>query len=369
VEWDEVKAQLTRLATDLGPTSQVSTPAVARLIDSAADALAGNGDKLRQTLTQLSGVGRILADGSGNIVDIITGFQTFVTVLRDSNTQIVQFQDRLATLTSVLDDSRSDLDAALNNLSVAVDDVRRFISETRDKTSEQVMRLADATQNLADHKQDLAQLLHVAPNGIANGYADYNPNTGSVLGSPVLNNFENPVQAICTMIGAIENTTAAESAKLCAQYLGPALGQLNFNYNPLPINPYLMPARTNVIYSEPGLAPNGAGAQPGPPGPPPAVSAYTGLNGDVPAPAGYGGAGLAPMPPGVSAPLPTAPSPALYPGAPTPAGPGFGPHAPEDLPGMLLPAGPTPAPPAGNATTAPADTPPPPQPPGGTPPP
>ena len=45
----------------------------------------GNGEKLRQTLAQLSGVGRILADGSGNIVDIIKNLQTFVTALRDSN--------------------------------------------------------------------------------------------------------------------------------------------------------------------------------------------------------------------------------------------------------------------------------------------
>ena len=84
VEWDEVKTQLMRLATDLGPNSDVSSPAVARFIDSAANALDGNGDKLRQTLAQLSGVGRIFADGSGNIVDIIKNLQTFVTALRDS---------------------------------------------------------------------------------------------------------------------------------------------------------------------------------------------------------------------------------------------------------------------------------------------
>ncbi|MGH3564416.1 MAG: MCE family protein, partial [Mycobacterium sp.] len=101
VEWDEVKTQLMRLATDLGPNGQVSTPSVARFIDSAANALEGNGDKLRQTLAQLSGVGRILGDGSGIIVDIIKILQTFVTALRDSNSQIVQFQDRFATLTSV----------------------------------------------------------------------------------------------------------------------------------------------------------------------------------------------------------------------------------------------------------------------------
>ena len=38
VEWDEVKAQLTRLATDLGPQSGVSGTSLSRFIDSAANA-------------------------------------------------------------------------------------------------------------------------------------------------------------------------------------------------------------------------------------------------------------------------------------------------------------------------------------------
>ena len=363
VEWDEVKIQLMRLATDLGPNSQVSTPSVARFIDSAANALNGNGDKLRQTLAQLSGVGRILADGSANIVDIIKGLQTFVGALRDSNTQIVQFEDRFATLTGVLNDSRSDLDAALTNLSVAVGDVQRFVHETRDKVSEQVLRLADVTQNLADHKKDLEQLLHVAPNGIANGYADYNPNTDSIIGSFVFNNFSSPVAAICTMIGAIENTTAPETAKLCYQYLGPALRLLNFDYLPFPVTPYLMPARTNVIYTDQSLTPGGSGPPPGPPEQPPAVSAYTGLNGDVPPPYGYGNVGLPPMPPGMYSPLPAFPSPAVYPPSPNSTMPGppvVGPQGPENLPGMLMPAqapppaAPAPAPPPPSEGTPPS---------------
>ena len=179
VEWDEVKDQLMRLATDLGPNSKVSTPSVARFIDSAADALGGNGDKLRQTLAQLSGVGRILADGSGNIVDIIKNLQTFVSVFHDSSEQLVLFNNRLATLTSVLDDNKSDLDSALTNLAQAVGEVQRFIAGSRDQTSEQIARLADLTQILVDNKMALQNILHVAPNALADGYNGYEPDTGA----------------------------------------------------------------------------------------------------------------------------------------------------------------------------------------------
>jgi phospholipid/cholesterol/gamma-HCH transport system substrate-binding protein len=327
VEWDEVKEQLMRLSTELGPNNQVSTPAISRFIDSAANALDGNGDKLRQTLAQLSGVGRALANGAGNIGDIIKNLQTFVTALRDSNQQIVQFNNRLATLTSVINDNRSDIDAALSDLSAAVGEVQRFIAGSRDQTSEQIRSLASVTQVLVDKQMDLKNILHLAPTSFANFYNIYNPDTGSQVGAPVLNPLiENPVFTLCEAIGAIENTTAPETAKLCEQYLGPALRLLNANNFPLPMNPFLMPAYSpdRVIYSEPRLAPGGEGPKPVPPEEPPAISAYTGLPGDYPE---------APPPPGPPARIPGISWPApTTPQAPPPPPPGPG------LPGLLLPA-------------------------------
>jgi virulence factor Mce-like protein len=326
VEWDEVKTQLMRLATDLGPNSKVSTPSVARFIDSAANALEGNGDKLRQTLAQLSGVGRILARGSGNVVDVIKNLQTFVTALRDSNTQIVQFQDRFATLTSVLNESRSDLDAALSNLSVAVGEVKRFISETGDKTSEQVARLADVTQNLVDHHMDIENILHVAPNAFANFYNIYNPDTGLNYGSFVINNFSNPTFSVCAALSSIENITSPESGKLCGEYLGPGLRLLNFNYLPIPTNPFIAKSADpeNVIYTDPALIPchphmdvcSGGlnGTTPAPPEIPPAVSAYAGLPGDNPNGGPLGPLGhLPPAPPGPAPGPPPAGTPSALP--------------------------------------------------------
>lgn len=287
VEWDEVKTQLARLATELGPQNGVSGSSIARFIDSAANALDGNGAKLRETLKELSAAGRILADGSGDIVDIILGLQKLVTALRDSSTQIVSFQNRLATLTQVVDENRGDLDAALKALSAALVDVQRFVSGSRAQTSEQVQRLAAVTQTLVDNQSGLENLLHLAPTTLSNAYNIYDPDTGTDRGAFVFQNFSNPIQFLCAGIGAIENATAPETAKLCSQYLGPALNTLNFNYLPVPINPLLGPTASpdNIIYPDPALLP-----QPGrttPPPPLPEVSAYTGLNGDVPPPPGF----------------------------------------------------------------------------------
>ena len=132
-------------------------------------------------------------------------------------------------LTSVLNDSRSDLDAALSDLSVAIGEVQRFVAGSRNQTAEQIQRLGNVTQVLVDNKLAFENVLHITPNAIANFNNIYYPNGGSVTGAFSLVNFSNPVQVICGMIGAVENTTAPETAKLCAQYLGPALRLLNFN--------------------------------------------------------------------------------------------------------------------------------------------
>jgi phospholipid/cholesterol/gamma-HCH transport system substrate-binding protein len=163
------------------------------------------------------------------------------------------------------------------------------------------------------------------------------------------------------MIGAVENVTAPETARLCAQYLGPAARLLNFNNIPLPLNEYLRPAINpdRIIYTDPKLVPGGPG--PGDaPEPPPTVSAYTGA-GDIPPPPGWNG------PPntyrGIYTPggneAPSIPSPALIPNAP----PLSDPHVVSNLPaqgssieGMLLPQTAAPGPPPDpNAPLLPAE--------------
>jgi hypothetical protein len=163
------------------------------------------------------------------------------------------------------------------------------------------------------------------------------------------------MQFVCGMLGATANTTAPETAKLCHDYLGPALRLLNLNYIPVPLAPYLAKSASpdKVIYADPELAPGGAGGAPRALENLPNVSAYTGLDGDVPPPPGMG-----PRPDGpFSAPdrRVTAPFPALYPGAPVPTdppqilppGPPPATGVPAGLPGMMVPPDAAPAPPPG----------------------
>jgi hypothetical protein len=168
---------------------------------------------------------------------------------------------------------------------------------------------------------DLENVLHIAPHSIANAYNMFDPRTGAASGVFVLSNLSNPVWFLCGMVGALGNVTAPESAKLCEQYLGPALRLLNFNNLPFPVNPFLTsnPPPYMLKYTDPRLMPDAEGQPPPPSTDLPAVSAYTGM-GDVPPPPGYG---PLPGPPPAAANVPPGAAPVSD--APT-------------LPDLLLPA-------------------------------
>ena len=66
VEWDEVKTQLMRLATELGPKTGVSGTSVSRFVDSAASGGVGTATaRSYGRRWRLSGVARIFAEAAG----------------------------------------------------------------------------------------------------------------------------------------------------------------------------------------------------------------------------------------------------------------------------------------------------------------
>ena len=92
----------------------------------------------------------------------------------------------------------------MTNLSSAVGDVRRFVAGSRDQTAEQIQRLANVTQNLVDHKLDLENMLHVAPNAIANGYNIYNPDTGAHRRAVRVEQLLQSDAVLCDAIAAVD---------------------------------------------------------------------------------------------------------------------------------------------------------------------
>ncbi|MBH0776639.1 MCE family protein [Nocardia bovistercoris] len=256
VEWDDIKAELAKLSTALGPVGQDSQGSFARFVDTVSDNLDGNGERLRETIRALSATLTTVSDGRADLFGTIRNLQQFVEVLSSSNEQIVQFGGRLASVSSVLAGVRSDLGAGLDNLDSAITDVQRFLDSSDTQLTEGVQRLAQVTQIVADNRTALERVLHAAPTGLANFYTIYKPAQGSLAGAVVLNNTANPFAFLCGSVQAVQTANSDRSADLCRQYLAPVVDSLAMNYLPIMTNPAsgVQALPSQLEFSPPSLA-------------------------------------------------------------------------------------------------------------------
>jgi phospholipid/cholesterol/gamma-HCH transport system substrate-binding protein len=339
VEWDEVKEQLTQLSTQLGPQDGSVQGPLTEFVNQAADTFDGNGDSFRNALRELSQTAGRLGDSRADLFGTIRNLQVLVNALSNSNEQIVQFSNHVASVSQVLADASTDLDATLGTLNQALGDVKGFLSENNSALIGQISKLTDFTNLLTEHSDDIEQILHVTPNGLANFYNIYNPAQGTVGGLLSLPNFANPVQFICG--GTFDVGASPDNykrAEICRQRMGPVLKRITMNYPPVlfhPINSitaykgqiiYDTPetqakAQTPVPYLQWQPAPGVIPPTTSPDGnlsdlilPPPAAPGQISPAGPVPAPAPMG-AGPLPGP---------APEPGPPPGEPLPSEQGGG---------------------------------------------
>ncbi|WP_433198770.1 MCE family protein [Nocardia sp. CA-107356] len=200
VEVDQLYKSITELSDALGPNGANANGAVNELVRTSAANLAGNGEALANTLTQLSRATRYLGDARGDIFDTVKNLQTFVTMLAQNDQQVRQFNAQLADLSTFLAGERHDLGAALNLLSVALGDVARFIDENRDLVQQNAQGLTTLTATLAKQRDDLAAALPVLPLALSNLINIHNAESGTLDMRANLTDLQDPFGVVCKML-------------------------------------------------------------------------------------------------------------------------------------------------------------------------
>ena len=94
-------------------------------------------------------------------------------------------------------------------------------------------RLASITTALNDSRGDIKQVLHITPTVFQNFMNIYQPAQSSVTGILAPVNFANTVQFICSAIEAASRQGFEKSSKLCVQYLAPIIKNRQYNFPPL----------------------------------------------------------------------------------------------------------------------------------------
>jgi len=254
VEWDQVKEELTQLSATLGPREGGLQGPVTELVDQAASTFDGNGDSFRNALRELSQTAGRLGDSSGDLFGTVKNLQILVNALSKSNEQIVQFSNHVASVSQVLADSSTGLDTTLGTLNKALDDVRNLLKDNNQALIGSVDKLATFTKLLSDQHDDIEQVLHVAPNGLANFYNIYEPAQGTVAGVLSVPNFANPVQFICGgNFDTGRDTDNYKRAEICRERMAPVLRRLSMNFPPMLFHPVnsIMAYKGQVIYDTP----------------------------------------------------------------------------------------------------------------------
>ena len=283
VEWDDLRAQLQKLADALQPTQPGGASPLGSLINTAADNLRGQGGSIRDAIIKLSQALSALGDHSNDIFSTLRNLSTLVSALHDSTDLMRALNTNLAAVTGLLANDPGEVGQVVEDLNSASAKVKDFVAENREALGTTSDKLAGISQAVTDSLDDIKQTLHVAPTAVQNFINIYEPAHSSLAGALALNNFANPITFLCGAIQAASRLGAEQSAKLCVQYLAPIIKNRQYNFLPFGENLIVDPqARPNEItYSEDWMRPDyNPAAQPPPAGqpaaqagPPPAAEA------------------------------------------------------------------------------------------------
>ncbi|MBB5168318.1 virulence factor Mce family protein [Mycobacterium sp. AZCC_0083] len=258
VEWDDVRAQLQRLANTLQPTEPGGVSTLGSLVHTTADNLRGQGATIRDSIIKLSQTLSALGDHSGDIFSSVKNLSALVSALQDSTDLLGELNGNLASITALFANDPNEIANAISDLNDVVGEVKSFVAENRESLGTTTDKLASVSTALSQSLDDIKQALHILPTVAANAANLYQPAQGTLSGIAAVNNFSDPLTFLCGAIQAASRLGAEQSAKLCVQYLAPIVKNRQYNFPPLGFNPLVgASARPNELtYSEDWMHPD-----------------------------------------------------------------------------------------------------------------
>lgn len=200
LELDDVYTALDELARALGPDGANSTGELSRLLAVGRENLEGNGERLGDSLRDLSNALETLSNGRGDLFGTIDNLQRFTEVLADSDREVRRFNARLADVAEQLANERTELLAALRNLGIALREVTRFVKENRKELVRNVEGLTEVSTALVRQRTAMIDVLDIAPTGLQNLALSYNAKSGTTDSRANLMGPYDPAGYVCSLM-------------------------------------------------------------------------------------------------------------------------------------------------------------------------
>ncbi|OLL73467.1 MCE-family protein Mce1D [Pseudonocardia sp. Ae168_Ps1] len=237
MEFDDLKSQLSRLSTELGPDGANADGSLSRALDVTAQNAQGQGGRFRNLLTQLSGAVDTLSQGRGDLFGTVRNLQVFVSALSTSQDQIVEFNQRLSSVSEILESNRTQLSRALTEFDTLAGEVQTFVAENRGQIGQTVDQAGQVSRALAEQRDEIALALHVAGPAVQNFYNTYAVGGNAVTGYLNVPNLRNPGQFACSGIASAAASSPEEATNACQTYLGLLAQMLAVQQPPVGLNP------------------------------------------------------------------------------------------------------------------------------------
>ncbi|QSR24312.1 hypothetical protein CFH99_01570 [Nocardioides aromaticivorans] len=223
VTFDDVKQQLTDLATTLGPDKGKRNGPLADAITAIEKGLRdGNSTDLRQAITELQGAATALSDGRSDLFSTIRNLNTFTKNLALNDAALRGFTTELDDVSGVLAANRSNLSGAIRDLAAVLPVVEKYFRKHRGRIRESVTDLNTLAATLADRSNELAGILHLAPHAIVD--LSNTIEHEAITGRATLSGLDSAAQLLC---GAVLG--AGGTSEQCTQALQPLLGLLGLD--------------------------------------------------------------------------------------------------------------------------------------------
>jgi virulence factor Mce-like protein len=227
VEVDQLYRSIKQLSEALGPNGANRDGAVTELVDTAAANLAGNGQALNTSITNLGRAARYLSDSRGDIFDTVKNLQVFVSELAANDRQVRTFNSELGSLATFLSDERKDLGDALHLLSLALGDVAHFIDQNRALVETNANSLTKLTKTLADQRDALAKALPVIPLALSNLINIHNAESGTLDMRADLPDLQDPLALQCRLLDIGKLAPGNPQADRLAHEMAPMVAACN----------------------------------------------------------------------------------------------------------------------------------------------